>query len=110
MIAKLMRCSALALLACAGSALAQDKLDAKQAEAMMEKYACSACHQLDAKVLGPSWKEVAAKYKDNKDAPAKLADAVRKGSSGVWGPVPMPANAGVSEADAKALVGWILAQ
>jgi len=105
-----MRTLALALVACAGPVLAQDKLDAKQAEAMMEKYACSACHQLDAKVLGPSWKEVAAKYKDNKDAPAKLADSVKKGSSGVWGAVPMPANAAVSDADAKALVGWILAQ
>ena len=101
----------LALL-CAGPALAQDKPDAKQIEALLEKYACSACHQTDAKVLGPSWKEVAAKYKDkgNAEAPAKLVDSVKKGSSGTWGPVPMPANAAVSDADAKALIGWILAQ
>jgi cytochrome c len=107
-----MRDVALFLIACAGPSLAQaqDKLDAKQVEALMEKNACTACHQLDAKVLGPSWKEVAAKYKDDKTASDKVAERVKKGSSGIWGAVPMPANAGVTDAEAKGLVTWIFAQ
>jgi cytochrome c len=69
---------------------------------------CMSCHAVERKILGPSFKEVAAKYKDNKGAPDMLAGKIIKGGSGVWGQVPMPANNQVSEADAKKLAAWIL--
>lgn len=69
---------------------------------------CMSCHAVERKILGPSFKEVAAKYKDNKGAPDMLAGKIVKGGSGVWGQVPMPANNQVSEADAKKLAAWIL--
>ena len=70
---------------------------------------CMACHAVDKKLVGPAFKDVAAKYKGDKSAADKLAAKVIKGGSGVWGPVPMPANAQVNEAEAKKLVAWILA-
>ncbi len=69
---------------------------------------CMSCHAVDRKVLGPAFKDVAAKYKDNKGAVDLLANKIMKGGSGVWGPVPMPANNQVSEADAKKLAAWVL--
>ena len=69
---------------------------------------CMSCHAVDRKVLGPSFKDVAAKYKDDKGAVDMLATKIMKGGSGVWGPVPMPANNQVSEADAKKLAAWVL--
>lgn len=71
---------------------------------------CMACHAVDKKLVGPSYKDVAAKYAGQKDAAAKLEAKVLKGGSGVWGPVPMPANAQVNPDEAKKLVAWILAQ
>ncbi|WP_457280326.1 c-type cytochrome [Polaromonas sp. P5_D5] len=71
---------------------------------------CMACHAVDKKLVGPSYKDVAAKYAGQKDAADKLAAKVIKGGSGVWGPVPMPANAQVSPDEAKKLVAWILTQ
>ena len=65
---------------------------------------CLSCHQIDAKIVGPSYKDVAAKYAGQADAPARLAQKVMKGGSGVWGAVPMPANPQVSEAEAKQLL------
>lgn len=75
---------------------------------LAKKKNCMACHQVDKKVVGPSYKDVSAKYKGQADAPAMLAAKVIKGGSGVWGKVPMPPNAQVSEDEAKALVSWIL--
>ena len=69
---------------------------------------CMSCHAVERKVLGPSFKDVALRYKDDKDAAAMLASKIMKGGKGVWGPVPMPANNQVSEADARKLAGWIL--
>jgi cytochrome c len=69
---------------------------------------CMACHAVDKKVLGPAYKDVAAKYAGDKTALDKLAAKVMKGGSGVWGPVPMPANPQVNEAEAKKLVAWVL--
>lgn len=69
---------------------------------------CMSCHAVDRKVLGPSFKNIAAKYKDNKAATDLLATKIVKGGAGVWGPVPMPANTQVSEADAKKLAAWVL--
>jgi cytochrome c len=70
---------------------------------------CMACHAADKKLVGPSYKSIAAKYAGQKDAVDKLATKVIKGGAGVWGPVPMPANAQVSPDEAKKLVTWILA-
>lgn len=70
---------------------------------------CMACHAVDKKLVGPSYKDVAKKYAGNKTAADMLVGKVIKGGSGTWGPVPMPANPQVSEADAKKLVAWILA-
>ena len=70
---------------------------------------CMSCHAVERKVLGPSFKDVAARYKGNAGAVDLLATKIRKGGAGVWGPVPMPANNQVGEADAKALATWVLA-
>ena len=70
---------------------------------------CMACHALDKKVLGPGFKDVAAKYKGQKDAEAKLATSITKGSNGVWGAMAMPANP-VSDAEALTLAKYVLAQ
>ena len=83
-------------------------LDMASAEAMMKKDGCAACHAVDKKLIGPSYQEVAAKYKGDKDAAAKLIKKVKEGGSGVWGQIPMPPNATTSDADVKALVDWIL--
>lgn len=77
-------------------------------QALATSKACMSCHSVDKKMVGPAFKEVAARYVGQKDAQDKLATKVIKGGSGVWGPVPMPPNAQVSEADAKKLVGWVL--
>ncbi len=77
-------------------------------EALAQKNGCLACHSVDKKIVGPSYKEVAAKYKGDKTAEAKLIDKVKKGGTGVWGQVPMPPNGAVSDADVTALVKWIL--
>ena len=69
---------------------------------------CMACHALDKKLVGPAYKDVAAKYAGQKDAVDKLAVKIMKGGSGVWGPVPMPANTQVNEAEAKKLAAWVL--
>ena len=78
-------------------------------EELLKKSGCTACHSVDKKVVGPSYKEVAAKYRGDPKAAAMLAEKVKKGGSGVWGPVPMPPNAAVSDADVKTLVTYILA-
>ena len=78
--------------------------------ALAEKKNCLACHSVDKKVVGPSYKEVAAKYASDNDAVQKLTQKVVKGGVGVWGQIPMPANPQVSEAEAKQLVQWILTQ
>jgi cytochrome c len=75
---------------------------------MAQKKNCMACHAVDKKVVGPGFKEVAAKYAGQKDAVDKLAQKIIKGGAGVWGPVPMPANAQVSDAEAKQLMQWIM--
>jgi cytochrome c len=75
---------------------------------LAQKKNCMACHAVNQKVIGPSYKDVATKYAGQSDAVAKLVPKVMKGGSGVWGAVPMPANPQVSEAEAKQLVLWIL--
>jgi cytochrome c len=79
-------------------------------EELAKKHACLACHASDKKLVGPSYKEVAAKYRNDSGAEAKLVDKVKKGSQGTWGQVPMPPNANVPDGEARALVKWILSQ
>ena len=69
---------------------------------------CMACHAIDKKLVGPAYKDVAAKYAGQADAVDKLSVKIIKGGSGVWGPIPMPANTQVSEAEAKKLATWVL--
>jgi len=71
---------------------------------------CMACHAIGSKLVGPAYKDVAAKYAGQKDAENKLVTKVMKGGSGTWGAIPMPANPQVSEAEARTLVKWVLAQ
>ncbi len=71
---------------------------------------CMACHAVDKKQVGPSYKDVAQKYGGQKDAVDKLTQKVLKGGSGAWGAVPMPANPQVTEAEARQLVQWVLSQ
>jgi cytochrome c len=77
---------------------------------LAQKKACMACHAVDKKLVGPAYKDVAAKYAGQKDAAAKLAEKIQKGGSGVWGAVPMPANPGVNPAEAKQLADWVMTQ
>jgi cytochrome c len=95
-----------AMMAAAGIAMAGH---AQADEALAKAKGCLACHAIDKKVVGPSYKEVAAKYKGDKAAPAKLAEKVKKGGSGTWGAVPMPPN-NVTDDEAKKLVAWVLSQ
>lgn len=69
---------------------------------------CMACHAVDSKLVGPAYKDVAKKYATQKDATDMLAAKIIKGGSGVWGAIPMPANAQVNDAEAKKLAAWIL--
>ena len=80
-----------------------------QAELAKQKN-CLACHAVDKKLVGPSYKDVAAKYKGDKDAATKLAKKIREGGVGVWGQVPMPANPQVNEQEAASLAKWVLSQ
>ncbi|WP_373974991.1 c-type cytochrome [Chitinibacter sp. SCUT-21] len=80
---------------------------ANNIEATMKSKSCFACHSMDKKLVGPSYKDIAAKYKADKGAVSKLAVKIQKGGSGVWGAVPMPPNA-VSEAEAKQMAEWVL--
>lgn len=90
----------------AGNALAA--LDRAAADALMKKNGCAACHAVDKKIIGPSYLDVAAKYKADKDAVAKVAKKVKDGGVGVWGQIPMPPNANIPDADIKELTSWIM--
>ena len=85
----------------AGNAAANEKL--------AQSNGCMTCHAVDKKVIGPSYKEIAAKYRSDKAAEANLVKKVKAGGSGVWGPTPMPPNAHIKEDDIKTLVQWVLA-
>ncbi len=85
-------------------------LPAKANEELAKKHGCLACHTVDTKLVGPSYKDVAVKYRGDKTAEAKLVDKVKKGGQGVWGQIPMPPNSQVPDADLKTLVKWILSQ
>ena len=91
----------------AGSLMVAGQAAADQA--LAQKSGCLACHGVDKKVLGPALKDIAAKYKGDKSAEGKMIAKVKAGGSGVWGPIPMPANSPqVKDGDIKSIVKWIL--
>jgi cytochrome c len=96
--------------AAAGSLVLAGQASADEgAQALAQKSGCLACHSVDKKVLGPAYKDVAAKYKGDKGAEARLVAKVKAGGSGVWGPIPMPANSPqVKDEDIKTIVHWVL--
>ena len=77
-------------------------------QALLKKNNCMACHAVDKKLVGPSYKAVADRYRGQSDAADKLAKKIRAGGAGVWGPIPMPPHPQVSEADAKTMATYIL--
>jgi cytochrome c len=101
-----MKLALLTLLASAVTALTA--LPALADPALAASKNCMACHAVERKLVGPSYKDVAKKYAGQKDAADKLAAKIMKGGSGVWGAIPMPANPQVSEAEAKKLAAWVL--
>jgi cytochrome c len=103
-----MKLNTAALLAALGAGALLAAPAARADEAMAKKYNCLACHQVDKKVVGPAYKDVAKKYAGQAGAEAKLIAKVEKGGSGVWGPIPMPPNPAVPAGDVKKLVEWIL--
>jgi cytochrome c len=92
--------AAAALVAVSGSAMAD--------EALAKKKACMSCHQVAKKVVGPSLKDVANKYKGDAKAEAHLTEVIQKGGKGVWGPVPMPPQPSVKPDEAAALAKWVM--
>lgn len=94
-------CGMAAALALTGTAHANEKL--------AQSAGCTTCHGVDKKVIGPSYKEVAVKYRSDKNAEAALVKKVKAGGQGVWGAIPMPPNPHVKDEDVKTLVVWILA-
>jgi len=94
--------ASLALALSSGASLAAD------AQQLLKDKACLSCHQLDKKLVGPAYKDVAAKYKSRKDAETYLVGKIKGGSTGVWGQIPMPPNGTVNDAEAKTLAKYIL--
>ena len=77
-------------------------------EALLKKHNCVACHQVDKKMVGPAYKDMAKKYKGQSGVAVKLAEKVKKGGQGVWGKVPMPPNPAVPDGDTKLMIEYIL--
>ncbi len=77
-------------------------------EALAQKSGCLACHNVNVKVVGPSYKDVAAKYRGQAGAEDKLVAKVKAGGSGVWGPIPMPPHPQIKEEDIRTIVKWVL--
>jgi cytochrome c len=82
--------------------------NAAPGEDLIKKSGCTACHQNDKKLVGPAYQDVAAKYKGDAGAAAKLAAKVKAGGSGVWGPVPMPPHPQIKDEDIKTMIGYVL--
>ncbi len=76
--------------------------------ALAQSKNCLACHAVDRKLVGPAYKDVAARYAGDAGAAERLATKIQKGGGGVWGAIPMPANANVSDAEARQLAAWVL--
>jgi cytochrome c len=90
-----------------GATLGHTATTYEAVQPLLSKNACLACHALDKKVVGPAYKDVAAKYKGRPDERAYLSQKIKGGSVGVWGQIPMPPNANVSDADLKLITDWL---
>ena len=99
----------LAISAAAAAIVLASGAQAQDPAKLAQEKGCLACHQIDKKLVGPAYKDVAAKYRNDKNAVPKLVKKVREGGKGVWGQVPMPPNQ-VSEKEAQTLVKWVLSQ
>ena len=100
-----MKFAALALTVASGAVLS---LPAQASDELAKKYMCLTCHTVDKKLVGPSYHDIAVKYKGDKGAEANLAEKIKKGGVGAWGQIPMPPNDKVPAADLNALVKWVL--
>jgi cytochrome c len=98
------------ILGCALAIAAVAALPASANQELAQKAGCMTCHGVDKKVIGPAFKDVAAKYKGNAKAEAELFTKVKQGGKGVWGDIPMPPNAHVKDDDIKTLVKWVMSQ
>jgi cytochrome c len=98
-----------ALVGFAGLVTAACADDAPRGQMIARANACMGCHAVDRKVVGPSFQQIAAKYKGDAQAPAKLVNKVKDGGSGVWGVLPMPPHPAMSDADIRTVVDWVLA-
>ncbi|QSN61329.1 MULTISPECIES: c-type cytochrome [unclassified Caballeronia] len=102
-----------ALLAASGYAVAADQpvasVSSANAMAIARSNACMGCHAVDRKLVGPSFQQVAQKYKGDAQASAKLAKKVKDGGAGVWGSIPMPSHPAMNDGDIKTVVAWVLA-
>ncbi len=90
-----------------GSALVLQSAVAASGEELFKSKGCAACHAIDSKLVGPAYKDVAAKYAGQADAASMLAGKIKNGTQGTWGPMPMPPNP-VTEEEAKILAEWVL--
>jgi cytochrome c len=101
--------AAAAIGALAASAIGVAHADVGDGLKVARSNACMGCHAVDRKLVGPSFKDIAARYKSDPQAVAKLSKKVKEGGSGVWGAIPMPAHPRMSDADVRAVVEWVLA-
>nr|WP_243842440.1 c-type cytochrome [Paraburkholderia caballeronis] len=88
---------------------AQPAVAAEDGLAIARTNACMGCHAVDRKLVGPSFQQIAARYKGDPAAQAKLQGKVRNGGAGVWGAIPMPSHPAMSDADIRTVVSWVLA-
>lgn len=102
MMKLMMTAATAALLTLSGAAAANE------GQTLAQKNACMSCHGVDKKIVGPAFKEVAAKYAGDKAAPAALVQKVKTGGKGVWGPIPMPPSPQVKNEDAAKIIDWVL--
>jgi cytochrome c len=98
-----------AIVIAAAAVLAMGAGVASADQALAQKSACMSCHQVAKKVVGPSFQDVAKKYKGDAKAQDHIVTVIKKGGKGVWGPVPMPPHPQVSDDNAKKLADWVLA-
>jgi cytochrome c len=98
-----------AMVVLAGGSTAVCAADAGRGQAIANANACMGCHAVDRKLVGPSFRQIAERYKGDAGAEAKLVKKVKDGGSGVWGMIPMPAHQNMSDADVKSVVEWVLA-
>jgi cytochrome c len=97
-----------ALMIFAAAATSAMTMPAMATEALARANACMACHAIDRKMVGPSFRDISARYAGNADAVARMVTKIQRGGSGSWGAVPMPANPRISDADARTLAAWSL--